>query len=124
MSRKNKVNPAHYKVAGRLSADDLARERTRQNLPTRISDERLGPPTWTSSRSAGTGDGSKRARPDEPRRTAAGRRASTTGTTQAKKSAAGTRKKPASGRSAHATSTRNAATGKNKRTSVGSKKSK
>jgi hypothetical protein len=31
MSRKNKVNPAHYKVAGRLSPDDLARERMKQN---------------------------------------------------------------------------------------------
>jgi hypothetical protein len=27
MSRKNKVNPDHYKVAGRLTPDDLARER-------------------------------------------------------------------------------------------------
>ena len=31
MSRKNKVNPDHYKVAGRLSPDDLARERMKQN---------------------------------------------------------------------------------------------
>ena len=30
MSRKNKVNPDHYKLAGRLSADDMARERMRQ----------------------------------------------------------------------------------------------
>jgi hypothetical protein len=30
MSRINKVNPDHYKVAGRLSADDLARERSKQ----------------------------------------------------------------------------------------------
>jgi hypothetical protein len=33
MSRKNKVNPDHYKLAGRLSADDLARERMRQITP-------------------------------------------------------------------------------------------
>ena len=31
MRRKNKVNPNHYKVAGRLSPDDLARERMKQN---------------------------------------------------------------------------------------------
>ena len=30
MSRQNKVNPDHYKLAGRLSPDDLARERRRQ----------------------------------------------------------------------------------------------
>ena len=30
MSRQNKVNPDHYKVAGRLSMDDLARERRHQ----------------------------------------------------------------------------------------------
>ena len=30
MSRHNKVNPDHYTMAGRLSADDLARERMRQ----------------------------------------------------------------------------------------------
>lgn len=32
MSRHNKVNPDHYKVAGRLSADDLARERHKQGV--------------------------------------------------------------------------------------------
>lgn len=30
MSRQNKVNPDHYKLAGRLSPDDLARERRQQ----------------------------------------------------------------------------------------------
>jgi hypothetical protein len=30
MSRQNKVNPDHYKVAGRLTSDDLARERRKQ----------------------------------------------------------------------------------------------
>ena len=36
MSRQNKVNPDHYKVAGRLSTDDLARERqaTRRTAPS------------------------------------------------------------------------------------------
>lgn len=34
MSRRNKVNPGRYKVAGRLSPDDLGRERRRQqHLP-------------------------------------------------------------------------------------------
>jgi hypothetical protein len=32
MSRKNKVNPDHYKVAGRLAPDDLARERMKQGM--------------------------------------------------------------------------------------------
>ena len=31
MSRQNKVNPDHYTLAGRLSPDDLARERRKQN---------------------------------------------------------------------------------------------
>ena len=30
MSRQNKVNPDHYTIAGRLTPDDLARERQRQ----------------------------------------------------------------------------------------------
>ena len=30
MSRRNKVNPDHYTTAGRLSPDDLARERRKQ----------------------------------------------------------------------------------------------
>jgi hypothetical protein len=30
MSRQNKVNPDHYKTAGRLSPDDLAREQQKQ----------------------------------------------------------------------------------------------
>jgi hypothetical protein len=33
MSGKNKVNPDHYKVAGRLSQDDLARARRTQSEP-------------------------------------------------------------------------------------------
>jgi hypothetical protein len=33
MSRHNKVNPDHYKVAGRLTADDLAREQRKQRGP-------------------------------------------------------------------------------------------
>jgi hypothetical protein len=35
MSRHNKVNPDHYKIGGRLTADDLARERSKQN-PQRV----------------------------------------------------------------------------------------
>jgi hypothetical protein len=30
MSRQNRVNPDHYKTAGRLTADDLAREQQKQ----------------------------------------------------------------------------------------------
>jgi hypothetical protein len=30
MSRRNKVNPDHYKMSGRLTPDDLARERQKQ----------------------------------------------------------------------------------------------
>lgn len=33
MSGKNKVNPDHYKLAGRLTPDDLARERRKQTEP-------------------------------------------------------------------------------------------
>jgi hypothetical protein len=39
MSRQNKVNPAHYTIAGRLSPDDLARERLRQHSPNDQSRE-------------------------------------------------------------------------------------
>jgi hypothetical protein len=38
MSRKNKVNPDRYKTAGRLSQDDLARERQAQR-PTVPSEQ-------------------------------------------------------------------------------------
>jgi hypothetical protein len=34
MSRHNKVNPDHYKVAGRLTSDDLAREQRKQRGTT------------------------------------------------------------------------------------------
>ena len=30
MSRQNKVNPSQYQIAGRLTPDDLARERVKQ----------------------------------------------------------------------------------------------
>jgi hypothetical protein len=33
MSKKNKVNPGQYTQAGRLSPDDTARERAKQELP-------------------------------------------------------------------------------------------
>lgn len=52
MSRQNKVNPDHYKMAGRLSPDDLARERRQQeelHLPGgRRGREKLMPP-WMAS---------------------------------------------------------------------------
>ena len=49
MSRHNKVNPDHYKVAGRLSTDDLARERRNQNSArvTALRDRSAKPmPPW------------------------------------------------------------------------------
>jgi len=49
MSRQNKVNPDHYKVAGRLSMDDLARERRIQTA-SQLSDlrgrSRKASPPW------------------------------------------------------------------------------
>jgi hypothetical protein len=52
MSRQNKVNPDHYTTAGRLSPDDLARERWKQNEPThaeRGRRARKAMPPWMSS---------------------------------------------------------------------------
>jgi hypothetical protein len=49
MSRHNKVNPDHYKVAGRLSTDDLARERRNQSSArvTALRDRSAKPmPPW------------------------------------------------------------------------------
>lgn len=38
MSRQNKVNPSQYHVAGRLTPDDLARERVKQRNVTSPGD--------------------------------------------------------------------------------------
>ena len=129
MSRKNKVNPDHYKVAGRLSADDLARERMKQSAPktARAWDERPGQPTWMDGRSAGRGPGpgndAKAAGPSATRRPTGARRVAKSGAkAQAKKPATSTRKTPVSRRSAAAKPARNAATRKNKRASVGKRK--
>ncbi|MBA3269795.1 MAG: hypothetical protein H0T71_04725 [Acidobacteria bacterium] len=49
MSRQNKVNPAHYTLAGRLSPDDLARERRKQsesNLGRGRASARKATPPW------------------------------------------------------------------------------
>ena len=126
MSRKNKVNPDHYKVAGRLSPDDLARERMKQSAPqtARAWDERPGQLTWMDGRSAGPGPGNdaEAAGPNATRRTTGVRRVAKSGAkAQAKKPAAGTRKTTVSRRSA-AKPARNAATRKNKRASVGRRK--
>ena len=125
MSRKNKVNPDHYKVAGRLSADDLARERMKQSAPktARAWDERPGQPTWMDGRSAGPGPGPRKdaeaAGPSATRRPTGVRRVAKSGAkAQAKKPATGTRKTTVSRRSA-AKPARNAATRKNKRASAG-----
>jgi hypothetical protein len=82
MSRKNKVNPDHYKVAGRLAPDDLARERMKQGMAKTARD-------W-----------------DE--RT----KESPASKTQMKSSAPGTKRNPVSGRSAATKPARRAAAGK------------
>ena len=48
MSRQNKVNPDRYKTAGRLSPDDLARERQAQHSATPTERPRRGDerPSW------------------------------------------------------------------------------
>jgi hypothetical protein len=59
MSRKNKVNPDHYKVAGRLSPDDLARERVKQDVHQSADawHERERPAApWTSAEDARPSD--------------------------------------------------------------------
>ena len=129
MSRKNKVNPDHYKVAGRLSPDDLARERMKQSAPTtaRAWDERPGQPTWMDGRSAGGGSGpgndAEATGPSATTRpTGASRVAKSPAKAHAKKPATGTRKKPVSTRSATAKPARNAATRKNKKAAVGRRK--
>ena len=126
MSRKNKVNPDHYKVAGRLSPDDLARERMKQSAPqtARAWDERPGQLTWMDGRSAGPGPGNdaEAAGPSATRRPTGARRVAKSGAkAQAKKPATGTRKTTVSRRSA-AKPAQNAATRKNKRASVGRRK--
>jgi len=45
MSRHNKVNPAHYTIAGRLTPDDLARERRKQ-ATTSASPASVGTLPW------------------------------------------------------------------------------
>ena len=59
MSGKNKVNPDHYKVAGRLSQDDLARARRTQAEPlfgaTRGRKEKPLPP-WMLNPQSGRPD--------------------------------------------------------------------
>jgi hypothetical protein len=50
MSRQNKVNPGRYQMAGRLTPDDLGRERQRQAAPaaaTRAGKARR--PAWKTS---------------------------------------------------------------------------
>ena len=91
MSRKNKVNPDHYKVAGRLSPDDLARERIIQSAPqiARAWDSRPGQPAWMDNRSAGPGDESE-AGPRAKRLPAGARRVQSGAKARAKKQVVGT----------------------------------
>jgi hypothetical protein len=56
MSRQNKVNPDHYTIAGRLSPDDLARERWKQNdSPTSARGRRArkAMPPWMAEEASG-----------------------------------------------------------------------
>jgi hypothetical protein len=48
MSRQNRVNPDRYKTGGRLSPDDLARERRAQQSPAPDERPRRGDdrPSW------------------------------------------------------------------------------
>ena len=127
MSRKNKVNPDHYKVAGRLSPDDLARERMKQSAPqtARAWDERPGQASWMDGPSAGPGprNDAEAAGPSATRRpTVVKRVAKSPAKTQAKKPATGTRKTPVSRRPVAAKPARTAATRKNKKAAVGRRK--
>jgi hypothetical protein len=58
MSRRNKVNPDHYTTAGRLSPDDLARERKKQaeQMSARAEGRDRKPmPPWMANEAAGAG---------------------------------------------------------------------
>jgi hypothetical protein len=52
MSRHNKVNPDHYTIAGRLTPDDLARERHKQGDGRRAASRQKPAPPWTQTRAA------------------------------------------------------------------------
>jgi hypothetical protein len=122
MSRKNKVNPDYYKVAGRLAPDDLARERMKQGMAktARDSDERTKESPASTGRGDEPSDEAEAAVPSSTRWPAgASRSAKRSANTQMKKSAAGTKKKPVSTRSAATKPARRAAAGKK---TFGSKK--
>jgi hypothetical protein len=109
MSRKNKVNPDHYKVAGRLAPDDLARERMKQGLAKTVRD-------WderTNKSAASTGHGAEAAVLSSTARPAASRSAESSAKAHGK-SAERTDKKPVSTRSAATKPARTAATGMKK----------
>ena len=58
MSRQNRVNPDHYKTAGRLTQDDLARERRKQSesqMGAGRAQSRKASPPWMANFNA-TGD--------------------------------------------------------------------
>ena len=71
MSRKNRVNPDHYKLGGRLTPDELARERQKQHTPPprdrgvqRAAADPAGTKTASPSRkSASTVPGARNAPP-------------------------------------------------------------
>src|SRR5687768_18000008 len=49
MSRHNKVNPNHYTQAGRLSADDLAREYQNQRVSSGAKRGQKAGPSWMAN---------------------------------------------------------------------------
>jgi hypothetical protein len=64
MSRNNKVNPDHYKLGGRLSADDLARERVKQAEIHQTGPKRRRgnpQPPWMANETSAVGQETRRA---------------------------------------------------------------
>jgi hypothetical protein len=108
MSRKNKVNPDYYKVAGRLAPDDLARERMKQGMAktAKDRDERMKGSTGRTDE-ADAAVPSSMSWPDDASRSAKGR-----AKTLVKKSVADTKKKLASTRSVATKPARRTAAGK------------
>ena len=120
MSRSNKVNPDHYKIAGRLSADDLARERVKQaeihQTGPRRRRETAQPPWMAHEQSAASRDTDRAWARDAQRSTKASGASDTPSTAKAprarKSAERGASPERAGSPGAHATASR----GRQKRT--------
>jgi len=69
MSRHNKVNPDHYTTQGRLSQDDLARERRKQSeshFGAGRAKSRKATPPWMANDTATDNDGEQRGAGADP----------------------------------------------------------